>query len=410
MRNEPQWGKRSAEGGTKSAHPHSPFRILHSALAVAVAVVAVAACGGGGPFTPRGPGTGGGTDRLIQVSAALDQPVFLTVPPGDGARLFVVEKTGAIRVFHGDTLLATPFLDLSSVVSTGSEQGLLGLAFHPTYAVTGQFFVSYTDTAGDTRVLRYTVSADPDVAFAGAADTILAVDQPAANHNGGMIVFGPDGFLYVGLGDGGTSANGQDSTTLLGKILRLNVDGAAPYAIPATNPFVGRAGWREEIWALGLRNPWRFSFDRDSGGLYIGDVGASSWEEIDVEAAGAAGGLNYGWSIMEGASCFGGGTCNQTGLTLPVLQYSHADGCAVVGGYVYRGTAVPALAGLYVYSDNCTGFIRTFRLVNGTATSQADRTGTFNPGTGVTSFGEDAAGNLYVLTQGGRLLRFTGGV
>ena len=372
----------------------------------------VAGCGGAAPFSPRGGGTSGSTDRLEVVSTVLDQPVFLTNPPGD-ARLFVVERTGRIRVFQGDVLLATPFLDLSAQVDTGNvEQGLLGLAFHPDYEATGLFYVSYTDTAGDTRVVRYAVSADADVADATSGDTVLAVDQPFDNHNGGMIAFGPDGYLYVGLGDGGTADSAQSLSSLLGKLLRLDVQGVGlgeGYTIPVDNPFVGVTGAREEIWALGLRNPWRFSFDRSTGELYIGDVGESTWEEIDFQLGGAAGGRNYGWPIMEGPDCFGGVVCSKIGLIQPVHEYATSGGCAVVGGYVYRGSRVPSLVGQYVYSDNCAGFIRTFEVVAGTAQNHRSRSGVFSPGTGVTSFGEDAAGDLYVMTLGGKLLRFVPG-
>src|SRR5512134_2997646 len=379
-----------------------------------VSACVAAACGGGGIFAPRPGGTSGSTDKLLLISTALDQPVFLTAPAGDNTRLFVVERTGRIRVFHGDTLRTTPFLDLSAQVDTANvEQGLLGLAFHPDYLVNCQFFVSYTDTAGDTRIVRYAVSANADVADPASGDTILAVDQPFDNHNGGMIAYGPDGFLYVGLGDGGDAGdpdgNGQDLATLLGKILRIDPDGGIPYGIPGTNPFVSTAGARGEIWALGLRNPWRFSFDRGTGDLYIGDVGQATWEEIDYQVALAAGGANYGWRVMEGPDCFGAANCDRTGLTLPIHAYPTSEGCAVVGGYVYRGTAVTALAGQYVYSDNCAGFIRTFEVAGGVDGNHRVRTGTFTPGTGVTSFGEDGDGDLYVMTLSGKLFRFVPG-
>jgi glucose/arabinose dehydrogenase len=239
------------------------------------------------------------------------------------------------------------------------------------------------------------------------------VDQPFDNHNGGMIAFGPDGFLYIGLGDGGGSGdpqgNAQDLTTLLGKILRIDVSTGTPYSIPADNPFVGVAGARREIWALGLRNPWRFSFDRDSADLYIGDVGEADWEEIDFQSALVGGGANYGWNITEGPDCFNAAACIRTGLTDPVLSYRTATGCAVVGGYVYRGAALSALQGHYLYSDNCAGFIKSFRVVLGQVTDERTRTNTFDPGSGVTSFGEDGLGELYVMTQGGRLLKFVPG-
>jgi hypothetical protein len=264
--------------------------------------------------------------------------------------------------------------------------------------------VDYTDTAGDTRVERYRVSADPNVADPGSAKPILFVDQPYANHNGGLVVFGPDRKLYIGLGDGGSGGdpqgNGQNHGTLLGKLLRIDVDAGDPYAVPPDNPFVGTNGARGEVWAYGLRNPWRFAFDREAGRLYIADVGQSSREEVDVVPA-ASGGLNYGWNVMEGDECYGAGSCNQAGLTLPVLAYSHADGCSITGGYVYRGQSIPALRGTYFYSDYCSGWLKSFRY-DGGVTEQRD----WSIGLGsVLSFGEDSAGELYVLTAGGTVYR-----
>ncbi|HEU5322281.1 MAG TPA: PQQ-dependent sugar dehydrogenase, partial [Methylomirabilota bacterium] len=309
-------------------------------------IVLLACADASTPPPPPPPGAG---VALARVPGAFSGPLYVTAPPADTARLFVVEKTGAIRIVRRDTLLARPFLDLTDSVSGGGEQGLLGLAFHPDYGVNRRFFVHYTDRAGDTRLVRYQVSSDPDSADYGSGVHLLFVDQPFANHNGGWIGFGPDGYLYMGLGDGGSGGdpqgNGQNLGTLLGKILRLDVDGGTPYGIPPDNPFVDSAGARGEVWAYGLRNPWRASFDRLTGDLFIGDVGQGGWEEISVQPAASAGGENYGWNVMEGTHCYAAPTCDATGLVAPVTEYATRDGCAVTGGYVYRGTAVPAIAG-----------------------------------------------------------------
>ncbi len=346
---------------------------------------------------------------LQVVASGLTNALFVTAVPGDTARVFVVRQDGVVRVIRNDSLLAAPFLDLTSLVTCCGERGLLGMAFHPQYATNGSFYVDYTDVNGDTRVARYAVSADPDVADPASATIVLSQAQPFNNHNGGMLAFGPDGYLYVGLGDGGSGGdpqgNGQNLNTLLGKILRIDVDGGSPYAVPATNPFVGVAGARAEIWAWGLRNPWRFSFDRTTGDLYIGDVGQSAREEVDVQPAAGPGGRNYGWVTMEGTICYNAASCTQTGLTLPVLDYPHADGCSITGGYVYRGTRIPMLAGHYLYSDYCTGFVKSFRWVGGLSTDLRDWSVELPAGTGVTSFGEDARGELYVTTQAGAVYR-----
>jgi glucose/arabinose dehydrogenase len=283
------------------------------------------------------------------------------------------------------------------------------MAFHPGYQTNRYFYVSYTDTNGDSRIVRYRASANPEVADPTSAAEVLFLAQPYANHNGGLVTFGPDGKLYIGFGDGGSGGdpqgNGQNRSTLLGKLLRIDVDGASPYAIPPDNPFVGVSGVRGEIWAYGLRNPWRFSFDRESGDLYIADVGQSAREEVDVEAAGGAGGANYGWNVMEGLICYGTASCAQTGLTLPVIDYPHADGaCSITGGYVYRGQALPVLRGRYLYADYCAGWVRSFTLVGGQATDPRDWPD-LAPGSGVTSFGHDGRGELYIMTQGGALYR-----
>jgi hypothetical protein len=373
-----------------------------------------AGCGSdsNGPGTPGTP-----SDSILALEpilTGLNVPVFLTAPAGD-SRLFIVEKDGLIRIYKNGALLATPFLDLTGVTTKGSEQGLLGLAFDPNYASNGRFYVSYTTdgpTGGGTSIIeRYHVSAnDPDVANAQSDTLILSVPQPESNHNGGGIGFGPDGMLYIGFGDGGGTGDpngtGQDRTDLLGSMLRINVSGAT-YTSPASNPFAANGSFRHELWNYGLRNPWRWSFDRQTGDLYIGDVGQFDYEEIDVQPAGSAGGQNYFWNTMEALHCYSPASgCSQTGLTLPVLEYGHGGGsCAVTGGYVYRGAAVPAVEGQYFYSDNCSGFIRSFRWSGGTISGQKS----WNALTiaGVNSFGEDGQGELYVMTYGGTLYRFS---
>jgi glucose/arabinose dehydrogenase len=342
--------------------------------------------------------------RLAQVAGGLASPVHLTAPAGD-ARLFVVEQAGRIRIIRNGQLVARPFLDIVAKVGSGGERGLLSVAFHPNHTSNGFFFVYYTDRNGDTRVERYRVTSNPDSADAGSADLILTVDQPFANHNGGLLLFTEDGKLLVGLGDGGSGGDpmghGQDRSTLLGSILRLDIDRGLPYVIPSDNPFAGLSSARGEIWAWGLRNPWRFSIDRTEDLIYIADVGQGSWEEVNVERA-DAGGLNYGWNIMEGRHCYRSGSCNQSNLVLPALEYSHSEGCSVTGGAVYRGSAMPSLRGHYFYSDYCQGWIRSFRYQNGQVTEQRDWG--LDAGS-VLSFGEDSAGELYVLTGNGTVFR-----
>ncbi|HXI22162.1 MAG TPA: PQQ-dependent sugar dehydrogenase, partial [Gemmatimonadales bacterium] len=350
---------------------------------------------------------------LDLVAGGLSQPVFLTSAPGDASRLFVVEKTGAIRVIHDGTLLAAPFLDLTDSVTSGSEQGLLGLAFYPDYATSGRFIVSYTSPhgaeAGGTSVIaRYRVSGSPDAADPASGRTLLTLDQPYTNHNGGMAAFGPDGYLYLGFGDGGGGGDplgtGQDRSDLYASMLRLDVSGSGAYAIPPTNPYLGSATFRPELWNWGLRNPWRWSFDRQTGDLYIGDVGQNEREEVDVQPAGQGGGANYGWSVLEGLACYNSSSCDRTGITLPVLDYDHSQGCAITGGYVYRGSAIPALRGRYLYSDYCSGWVRSFRYQNGQAADRQEHSD-LAPGQLVTSFGEDGGGELYILVQGGSVYR-----
>ncbi|MYC19230.1 MAG: PQQ-dependent sugar dehydrogenase [Gemmatimonadales bacterium] len=328
-------------------------------------------------------------------------------PPGD-ARLFVVEQTGRIRIASADgRLLDDPFLDLSGRVGTAPEGGLLTMAFHPRYADNGQVFVYYTDTGDDTVVERYTVSGDPDRLDPGSAKRILALTQRRQNHNGGMLQFGPDGMLYIFLGDEGGAGdpfgNGQNPETLHGSILRIDVDGGDPYAIPDDNPFVGEEGARGEIWAIGVRNPWRSTFDFAGNVLYVADVGQNEREEINAVPAGEAG-VNYGWSTMEGSACYQSSGCDMSGLTLPVVEYIH-DGnvCSVTGGYVYRGSQLPEIAGHYFYSDFCTGFLRSFRFDGGQATDERR----WNVGSlgAVSSFGVDGAGELYVVNLTGSVSR-----
>jgi glucose/arabinose dehydrogenase len=339
--------------------------------------------------------------RLQSIAAGLDRPVYLT-HAGDGSgRLFLVEKPGRIRIWKDGALLPDPFLDITDgVTSAGSEQGLLGLAFDPDYRTNGRLFVDYIDRAGNTAIARYRVSAaDPDKADPASGVILLGIPQPFPNHNGGDLAFGPDGYLYVGTGDGGSggdpNGNGQNLGVLLGKILRLDVRGEDA-SIPPGNPFVGRAGARPEIWAYGLRNPWRFSFDRATGDLYIADVGQDAFEEIDFQAAGSAGGRNYGWSILESFHPYRGG--DTAGLTPPVAEYPHTLGnCSVTGGYVYRGSSLPALSGVYLFGDYCTGNLWVLRRA-GDGWQSADWFGT---GIRISSFGEDEAGELYVLDYRG---------
>ncbi|MCC7371553.1 MAG: PQQ-dependent sugar dehydrogenase [Chloroflexi bacterium] len=341
--------------------------------------------------------------RLEALPFGFRQPLFLT-HAGDGrGRQFVVEKGGAIRIVKGGQLVPTPFLDIQARVrASGSEQGLLGLAFHPRYAENGRFFVAYTDSSGRNTVERYQVSSDPDRGDPSTGVTLLSIDDPAQNHNGGMLTFGPDGMLWVGTGDGGGSGdrygNGQNRQTLLGKMLRLDVDSGEPYGIPADNPFVGQPEYRPEIWAMGLRNPWRYTFDRATGDLWIADVGQNAYEEIDLVTAGTAGGLNFGWPLMEGMHCFPeSASCDQTPYVRPVAEYGRGGGCSVTGGYVYRGSASPSLQGLYFFGDFCTGRVWSLdRQGDGWRMTEQ-----LQQAIQISSFGEDEAGEVYLTTFSG---------
>jgi glucose/arabinose dehydrogenase len=333
---------------------------------------------------------------------------------GDGlGRLFVVEKAGRIRIVRDGGLLLDPFLEITGRVgSSGTEQGLLGLAFHPGYAQNGYFYVNYTDVFGNTVVSRFQVSpSDPDRADPASERALLRVDQPFANHNGGGLAFGPDGYLYIGLGDGGSGGdpyeNGQNPNVLLGKMLRIDLDGADPYAIPLDNPFA-LGGGRPEVWAIGLRNPWRYSFDRLTGDLYIADVGQNNWEEIHFVPAGAVSGglgplLNFGWNALEGSHAYEGEPPAGP-LAAPVAEYSHSSGrCSVSGGYVYRGAALPDWQGVYLFADYCSGEV--FGLIRTSEDAWAMQA-LFSTGVNVTTFGQDGAGEIYLIDYGGgRLLK-----
>jgi glucose/arabinose dehydrogenase len=391
------------EDGRSPKRPRGGPRVMIASL---LAVVA-------GACTDRVTAPTGPVQLALEpVADGFSQPLYLTSPPGDDHRLFVVERGGLIKIVKDGHVLPTPFLDLSAAVrTTGGEQGLLSVAFHPRYASNGYLYVDYTDAAaGATQVVRYSVSANPDIADPGSAVPILSVDQPYENHNGGLLTFGPDGMLYVGLGDGGSGGdpqgNGQNRNTLLASILRLDVDHGDPYTVPPDNPFVAEPNARGELWAYGLRNPWRYSFDRATGDLYIGDVGQDAHEEVDVQPAASPGGLDYGWNVMEGFSCYDPPTgCSMTGLTLPVLDYPHTDGCSITGGYVYRGSDFPSLQGRYFFADYCGTWIKSFVVANGQVTDLEDHSADVGPVRHVSSFGEDAAGELYVVSLDGSVWR-----
>jgi glucose/arabinose dehydrogenase len=341
------------------------------------------------------------------VTRDLESPVFLTHAGDGSARLFVLEQPGRIRVLERDLLLPRPFLDISERVLSGGEQGLLGLAFHPDFRRNGRFYVNYTRRPdGATVLAEYRRGASPDQALREER-ILMVVLQPYPNHNGGMVAFGPDGYLYVGLGDGGSAGDpgnrAQNPDELLGKILRIDVDRGDPYGVPVDNPY-GREGGRPEIYALGLRNPWRFSFDSKTGELWAADVGQNKWEEIDLVTKGG----NYGWRLMEGAHCFHPTFfCQTSGLQLPLFEYSHEKGrCSVIGGYVYRGRTVDSLAGHYLYGDYCSGEIFVLTSVQEGETSRDPRV-VLKTSLRISSFGEDEAREMYVLDHGGGLYRLT---
>ena len=356
--------------------------------------------------------------RLVEFARGLALPVDIQHAGDASNRLFVVEQRGRIRIIKNGALVPSPFLDIVSRIRCANsgcgEQGLLGLAFPPGFATKKYFYVNYTDLLGDTVIARYRVTDNPDLADPASETVILTIDQPFENHNGGGLAFGPDGYLYIGMGDGGSGGDpqnhAQNPNSLLGKMLRIDVEntGGAPYRIPADNPFVQSAGYRGEIWALGLRNPWRYSFDRQTGDLYIGDVGQSAWEEVSFQPASSRGGENYGWRRMEGAHCFNPASgCSQEGLTLPVVEYSQSGGdCSVTGGYVYRGARFPNLQGTYFYGDYCSGRIWGLQRDQSGWRNSLLLDSTFN----ITAFGQDEAGNLFVTDHGGgRIYLVSGG-
>jgi glucose/arabinose dehydrogenase len=379
------------------------------------------------------------TLETVDVVTGLDRPLLLISPPGDTDRFFVIEQPGRIRLLkRGDAPSAhTNFMDITDRVigigGIGDERGLLGLAFHPDYQNNGIFYVNYVNTSGNTVVSRF-VRTDADNGDPTTERSVISISQPQSNHNGGWIGFGPDGFLYIGTGDGGgandagtghgSCGNGQDTDNLLGAMLRLDVDflpgsgssecGGGLYQVPADNPFVGVSGC-DEIWAYGLRNPWRNSWDRETEDFYIGDVGQNCYEEIDFVPATTPGGMNFGWRQMEGTHCFNPAfgcaatsalgcspACNDASLVVPVLDYAHSAGnCSVAGGYVYRGCRMPRIRGKYFYGDYCSGMVRSIEVSGGVATGLTDWTAQIGPGFGLLAFGEDAQGEIYLTVFNG---------
>lgn len=368
-----------------------------------------AACGGGSSATPTPPKGSTPAVTLSSVATGFTTPLDVQ-SPGDGSdRLFVVEQGGKIRGVKAGSLLPTPFLDISSKVTVNGEMGLLGLAFHPSYETNRRFYVNYvrgSTSEPQTVIAEYqALITNPDQADPASERILLTVNQPGqTNHKGGQLAFGPDGFLYIGLGDGGGTGdpdgNGQDVTTLLGKVLRIDIDHTSSglqYAIPADNPF-SAGGGAPEIWAYGFRNPWRFSFDISSSRLFVGDVGQDQFEEVDI----VQGGSNYGWNTMEGLHCFNPSSgCNMSGLTLPILEYNHSEGAAVIGGFVYRGSTIPELAGSYVMADFVSGRIWYATESSGTWA----RTLLLSTGRNISSLGRDASGEIYVVDYTGSLLK-----
>lgn len=386
----------TAGGVTYTASPTT-----QSAVVTAGATASVTVAYGGAPVNIA----------LSQVASNLDNPTFLTAPPGD-ARLFVVERAGRVRIIDNGNTLSAPFLDISGRVFTGGEGGLLSMAFDPQFASNRYFYIYYTDPQQNIVIERFSAGSNPNLADPTSNLVILRIPHPGfTNHFGGQVAFGPDGYLYLGTGDGGGAGdpnrNGQNLNSLLGKLLRIdvrNASAAQPYAIPAGNPYLNQAGRRAEIWAAGLRNPWRFSFDGSQ--LYLSDVGQDRREEVNIGVADAAG-LNYGWNTMEGTLCYNAATCDRTGLTLPVFEYDHgtndANGCSITGGFVYRGSAIPGLQGRYFYSDFCRGFLKSFLAGGGNVSEQRDwSVGDIG---NVVSFGQDGQGELYLMTSRGIVYR-----
>jgi len=357
--------------------------------------------------TPTGP-TAWPTIALTTVISGLASPVDMA-DPNDGS-LFVLEQTGQVRIVRNGQLEATPLLDVTDRVRCCGERGLLGIALPPDYAQKGYFYLNYTtDTLGklQTRISRFHLSADTNIADPTSEQIVLVYDQPYGNHNGGGLAFGPDGFLYIGVGDGGSGGDPQNRAQnlgdILGKMLRIDVETGNPatYTVPASNPFVEQTNAQPEIWAYGLRNPWRYSFDRQTGDLFIADVGQNAWEEIDFQPAASSGGENYGWRITEGSHCYNPNPCDTTGLTLPIWEYGRSDGRSVTGGFVYRGAAYPGLQGVYLYADYLSGRIWGLRFDG----SGWENRLLLESGRNISSFGQDAGGELYVIDHAGEILR-----
>jgi glucose/arabinose dehydrogenase len=353
---------------------------------------------------------------LARLTGAVSEPVFVTHAADGSGRIFIVERAGTIRIYKNGGLLGTPFLNISARVDSESfvERGLLSMAFPPSYTARHHFYVYYTDSHGNLVISRFGLTGNPDIADSTSEQIVLTITHSSQlNHNGGQLQFGPlDGYLYLATGDGGGAGDGpnnaQNPAELLGKMLRLDVESGNPvtYTVPSSNPFTQTMGYRPEIWALGLRNPWRFSFDRQMHDMYIGDVGQHDYEEVDFQPAGSAGGQNYGWHILEGFHCFISTNCNApSGYVSPVVEYDHNAGdCAIAGGYVYRGNAYISMQGIYFYGDNCSGRIRA--LVNNGVNWQSGEL--MDTPYSISSFGEDEAGNLYLADLGGAIYQIVG--
>jgi glucose/arabinose dehydrogenase len=341
----------------------------------------------------------------VPVADGLDQPLGLFTAGDGSGRAFVLEQPGLIWVFQNWERLPTPFLDIRDrVVDDRNEQGLLGLAFHPDFGSNGLFYINYTGENGDTFISRFNVSADPNIANPASENVLLRIQQPFANHNGGHILFAPDGYLYIGTGDGGSAGdpqgNAQNPNSLLGKLLRIDVDAEEPYGIPNDNPYASGGG-RAEVWAIGLRNPWRYSFDRETNDLYIGDVGQNQWEEINYLAAGHTGGVNFGWDYFEASNPFEGNPPQGFEAAAPIWEYNHSQGCSVTGGYVYRGS-LAEWQGIYIYGDYCSGLIwGLLRDAQGFWQNMLIIQTTAN----ITSFGEDQNGEVYMIDRSGSVNR-----
>jgi glucose/arabinose dehydrogenase len=403
------------------------LRLAGAPLSIAVTALLLAGCGGGDATTSSRPpppeqpdgggrgkiptGDGEGGVRLFKLGD-FRQPLYIAQPPGDRRHLFVVEQTGRIQVIVDGRPVAKPFLDLSGEVSCCGEQGLLSVAFAPDYATSGRFYVDYTDRAGDTRVVEYRRSSDPLVADPASRRLVLGIDQPFSNHNGGLLLYGPDRLLYIGMGDGGGQGdpdrNGQDLSTLLAKIPRIDPapSNGRPYTVPSDNPFVDRQGARPEIYSYGLRNPWRFAFDSLTKDLAIGDVGQFEFEEVDLVRRGAGRGANFGWSAYEGLERFNDDQ-QAANAVPPVLVYGHDSGCSITGGYVVRDPSLPTLYGRYLYGDYCAGELHSF-------TARPDQSATDDRALGVqvpslSSFGQDNAGHIYATSLEGPVYRLDGG-